>query len=221
MGKTASGNLAARTSAVTFVVVVALAGSAFAAVDATKPAATAGSPSQPVATFTGEYVQGAPVYRLPPVTVSTSRAAALAAIAQEDKAAAASAGQLAATAFVAAAATPAQVVSAAPATDVPERNIALDVAVAGIASLAAFALSFGLVAGRRRQRRVVLPQPRQWVAAQPSAPTIDAMPASHPELQASPAQRVAVSLTEQRMRGQRERQQAARRPADAAQPDAA
>ncbi len=76
MGKTEAGNLAARTAAVAFVVLATMAGSAAAAADTVKPGASPAGTSSQVATFTGEYVNGAPVYRLPTVTVSTSRAAA-------------------------------------------------------------------------------------------------------------------------------------------------
>jgi hypothetical protein len=39
----------------------------------------------PAGTFTGSYVKGAPVYRLPPVTVSARRAAEIARIKREDE----------------------------------------------------------------------------------------------------------------------------------------
>jgi len=143
MGKTAAGNLAATTAAVTFVVLAAMAGSAFAAAETVNPGATAAGPSQPVGTFTGEYVNGVPVYRLAPVTVSMSRAAALAAIEQEDMAAAARSEQVPASAFHA--------TTAAPATGAPDRNIALDVALAAVGTFVAIGLSFGLAAGRRRR----------------------------------------------------------------------
>jgi len=214
MGKTAAGNLAATTAAVTFVVLAAMAGSAFAAAETVNPGATAAGPSQPVGTFTGEYVNGVPVYRLAPVTVSMSRAAALAAIEQEDMAAAARSEQVPASAFHA--------TTAAPATGAPDRNIALDVALAAVGTFVAIGLSFGLAAGRRRRATATLAPPRQWVAAQPFVPATDApAPAADPRPLASPAPRAAVSLTAHRASEQRERRLAARRRADTSQPDAA
>jgi hypothetical protein len=214
MRKTAAGILAATTAAMTFVASAATAGSQFNAAETAKTSATAAGPSQPVVGFTGEYLNGAPVYRLPPVTVAASRAAALAAIQNEDKAAATSGAKLAPSRF--------QSAVAAPATAGPDRNIALDVAAAALATLAAVALSFGLVSARRRRQQPALPQPRQWVAAQPYVPATAApAPAANPEAPRSPAPRAAASLTELRVREQRARRQAARRRADAAQPDAA
>ncbi len=48
------------------------------------PAASASVPTPMIAIATGELDRGAPVYRLPPVTVTVSRSAALAAMAQEE-----------------------------------------------------------------------------------------------------------------------------------------
>lgn len=42
-------------------------------------------------TFTGEYVNGSPVYRLPPITVTANRKAELAKLAREDRLASAAA----------------------------------------------------------------------------------------------------------------------------------
>lgn len=52
---------------------------------ATQPAAKPSAPVQWVAVFTGEYVNGVPVYRLPTVSVSANRKVELAKMAQEDK----------------------------------------------------------------------------------------------------------------------------------------
>lgn len=190
MGKTAAGNLAARAAAVAFVVLATMAGPAAAAADTAKPGPNPVGTPAAVATFTGEYVNGAPVYRLPTVTVSTSRAAALAAIEQADRMAATPVGEAAASALHATAA-PAHVATAHVIV-APDRNIALDVAVAIFGTLVAIALSFALVAGRRRRRRVVLPQPREFVAAQPYLPATPApAPVARPVSRASPAPRAA------------------------------
>lgn len=59
----------------------ASAGESAAPQPATKPAA----PAHWVGVFTGEYENGAPVYRLPPITVVANRKVELAKMAQEDK----------------------------------------------------------------------------------------------------------------------------------------
>ena len=82
MGKTAAGKVTAATVAVAFVVLAATAaGAARSELPKATSAATAPGASRPMGAFTGEYVNGAPVYRLPAVNVTMSRAAALAAVA--------------------------------------------------------------------------------------------------------------------------------------------
>ena len=214
MRKPAAGILAATTAALTFVVLAAVVVPVVAAAPETaKPTVTTAGPAQQVGTFTGEYANGAPVYRLAPVTVSTSRAAALAAIEQEDRAAAARSEQVPASAFHAA--------TAAPATGAPDRNIALDVALVAVGTFVAIGLSFGLAAGRRRRPAAARVQPRQWVAAQPYVPMTAPAPAADPRAQALPAPRAAVSRTALRANERRERRLTARRCGDATQPDAA
>ena len=70
------------------VALVALAGLADPgpSVEASAPAATAPPRGQePAGAFTGTYVNGSPVYRLPAVTVQASREIEMARIGQEDK----------------------------------------------------------------------------------------------------------------------------------------
>jgi hypothetical protein len=49
------------------------------------PGAKVDAPAPMVGTFTGEFDHGVPVYRLPPVTITTTRSAELARMAQEEQ----------------------------------------------------------------------------------------------------------------------------------------
>jgi len=216
MRKTGAGILAATmAAAVTFVAFAAVAVPiATAAPETAKPTVTASAPAQPAGAVTGEYANGALVYRLAPVAVSMSREAALAAIDREDRAAAA-AGEVVPLSLVPTA------VAASPASVAPARNIGLDVAVAAFGTFVAILLSFGLAAGRRRRATAALAQPRQWVAAQPYVPKPAPAPAPEPGLPALPGLRAAASLATRRICDQRERRLAERRSAHTTQPDAA
>ena len=55
------------------------------AVDACAPQRNAPSDARMIGVFTGEFVGGAPVYRLPPVEVSANRRSELAKIAREER----------------------------------------------------------------------------------------------------------------------------------------
>ena len=213
MRKTGAGILAATmAAAVTFVAFAAVAVPiATTAPETAKPTVTASAPAQPAGAVTGEYANGALVYRLAPVAVSMSREAA---IDQEDRAAAA-AGEVVPLSLVPTA------VAASPASVAPARNIGLDVAVAAFGTFVAILLSFGLAAGRRRRATAALAQPRQWVAAQPYVPKPAPAPAPEPGLPALPGLRAAASLATRRICDQRERRLAERRSAHTTQPDAA
>jgi hypothetical protein len=138
--------LAATTAAIAFVALAADTGSAAAAGPATaRPAVTTAGAPQYVGTFTGEYVNGAPVYRLPPVNVSTDRAEALARFDAED--------QLAAARSTPATSAP-LAAGVEPATDAPDRNIALEIGLAALGMIVALGLSFGVLGGAGRGRRL-------------------------------------------------------------------
>jgi len=161
----------AATAAAACVALAAATGPVVAAgPQAATPAATTASPLPQAATFTGEFLDGAPSYRLPPITVSTSRAAALAAIEQADRLAAAGGEPVVASVF--------QTAMAGPATVAPDRNIALDVGLVVLGAIAAIGLSLGVLAGRRRRREAPTGwAPREWVAAQPHVPAPPPVPA--------------------------------------------
>ncbi len=94
--------------------------------------------------------------------------------------------------------------------------------MAAFGTLVAIVLSFGVVIRGRRRQRVVLPQPRQWVAAQAYVPesvapvsTVDSQTARDTRW------RTPASLTQLRANEERGRRQAALLRAGTTQPDAA
>jgi len=202
----------AATAAAALVALAAATGAVAAAgPEAAGPAATTATPPHQAGTFTGEYVNGAPLYPLPPVTVATSRAAALAAIEQEDRLAAAGSEPVAASVF--------QAAMAGPATVAPDRNIALDVGLVVLGAIAAIGLSLGVLAARRRRREAPTGwAPREWVAAQPHVPAPAPVPARAVRGTATtpPAPRATVPPSALQADPRRERQPANRRRAGGA-----
>jgi hypothetical protein len=198
----------AATAAAAFVALAAATGAVAAAgPEAAGPAATTATPPHQAGTFTGEYVKGAPLYPLPPVTVATSRAAALAAIEQEDRLAAAGSEPVAASVF--------QAAMAGPATVAPDRNIALDVGLVVLGAIAAIGLSLGVLAARRRRREAPTGwAPREWVAAQPHVPA--PARAARDMAATSPAPGTAVSPSALQAAERRERRLAISRRAGGA-----
>jgi hypothetical protein len=198
----------AATAAAACVALAAATGPVVAAgPQAATPAATTASPLPQAATFTGEFLDGAPLYRLPPITGSTSRAAALAAIEQEDRRAAARSEPVTAGVF--------QTAMAGPATAAPDPNIELDVGLLVLGAIAAIGLSLGVLAGRRREAPTGW-APREWVAAQPRVPAPAPAQAARDTAGVPPAPRAAVSPLALQADQRRERRLANRRRAGGA-----